>query len=138
MVADLTGPHAHMVNHDLRGGCADANQGVAEKRVHRELENALVEDNLVARERVVMQRFADIAAVEYGHQRSGNPASFHGAGDAHAVIAEMRDDHIGVLQFARKGDVDSGRELIPEPARPSPEHRAKAPQSAPPADDLAR
>ena len=127
-----------MVNQNLRRRRTNLDQGIAEKRIHRQLKSALFEHNFVARERIVMQRLADIAAVKYRHKGSGNPASLDGAGHAHAVVAKMGDDHVGVLQFSRMSDVDGRREFIPEPAGPLPEQRAIAPEATPPAYDLSR
>lgn len=125
-----------MVNHNLLGRCTDLNQCVAEKCVYRQLKNALFEHDFVARERIVMQRLADIAAVKYRHQGSGNPAALDGARHAHAVVAKVGHDDVGALQFSRVSNVDGRRELVPEPAGPLPEQRAIATQTAPPAYDL--
>ena len=127
-----------MMHDDLCGRCAGVQQRIAEIVIDCQLQRSLLEQDIVLPERVVAQRTTDIAAMKYRDKGSAKFLPLQHASHAQAIVAEMGDDHIEILELLRKKDVECGRNLVPEDCWQVSKNRAQRRQTTPPANRVFR
>jgi hypothetical protein len=107
-VRNLRGIDAHAMNHHLFRRRAGLNQNIAEERIDRQIEGPKLEKIPIVLQASIVQRHADVVTMENRDERCGDLAALFQTRDPCAVVAEMGNQNIEIIEAADRQSVQCG------------------------------